>query len=313
MTTQEDILDDPNFRPVLNHGFVGILDTMGSDKAVADAARCSYQAGTKTIQDDEALIRYLKRQAHTSPFEMAEIKFLVRAPVFCFRQWQRHRCASINEESARYSIMRNEFFMPERDTIKPQAIDNKQGRAGGLQEQHIDATLWTMETANRSSYDMYRIMLNEYGNAENENRRDTPYDLYADDMFGDSENNGTFPGIARELARTVLPVSMYSTMVWKIDLHNLMHFLKLRLDPHAQYEIRVYAEAMYELVKERFPICMKAFEDYQLHSKNFSRMETELLKTLLKDRVTDIDQVLESDHGLSKREITEFKQKIGSA
>lgn len=215
---------------VLDHGFVRLVSTMGDDSSIVQAARVSYGDGTKTQREDEKLIHYLMKNRHTTPFEMCEIKLHIKLPIFVSRQWVRHRTASINEVSARYSVLPEEFYIPDPKQIQSQSKINKQGREGRIAGE-LEAQQFFMQHS-QLSYTIYKQLLEL--------------------------------GVARELARMVLPLNIYTEMYWKIDLHNLMHFLKLRLDPHAQWEIRQYAEAISEIVKEWVPVSWAAFEQHQL-------------------------------------------------
>lgn len=237
------------YRPIkcLDYGFVYLVDYMGTDIAVVDAARVSYGQGTKSVNTAENLIRYLRRHVHTSPSEMVEVKFHCKMPIFVARQWVRHRTANINEYSGRYSEMVDQFYLPEPSAIKQQDKDNKQGRGENLSDESKQRVREILMAGYRRQYDDYQELLQL--------------------------------GVARELARISLPVANYTEWYWKIDFHNLMHFLRLRLDSHAQYEIRVYGEAMARIVQEIFPISFRAFEDYQLHALSFSRLELEILST----------------------------------
>ena len=226
------------------HGFVKIVDAMGNDQSIVDAARVSYQKGTKTSRNTEGLIRYLMRNRHTSPFEMCEIKMIIRAPIFIARQWMRHRTASINEESARYSVVRNEFWYAEDEEVRAQSDKNKQVGDGDIDDSHL------------VSSEMYRSMKHSF----------------------DTYSFAIEKGVCREQARSVLPVSTYTSFVWKIDLHNLLHFLRLRMDWHAQKEIREYARAIATYVQEWVPETWEAFDNYQLNSVTFSKREMELLR-----------------------------------
>ena len=252
-------------------GFVKLLDVMGDDEEVENSARISYGEGTRKVNQTRNLIRYLIRHKHTSPFEMCEVKFHLKLPIFVMRQLVRHRTANLNEYSGRYSVMSNEYYLPEADYLQKQSTTNKQGRG----EKHSSTGLL--------HYEFNRIYDNAHIAYEN---------LLEED-------------IARELARAVLPVANYTECIWKIDLHNFFHFVKLRSDSHAQKEIRDYADAMYELVKPNFPICCEAFEDYMMGAVTFSRKEMEVIKYELADRKAfDLSE-------LSKRERTEFLEKIG--
>ena len=282
------------------HGFVRLVDTMGSDGDIADAARVSYGKGTRAVSDNRNLIRYLMRHKHTSPIEMASVKFHLKLPIFIMRQLIRHRTASVNEYSGRYSVMSDDFYVPEVEYIKPQSQTNKQGSDGELSD---------------SWKDKYKQIIEDITS-----RTSIAYKALVEPGFGPL-------GLSRELSRIVLPVSNYTECYWKIDLHNFFHFCRLRMDSHAQQEIRDYAIAMYELVKPHFPIAVEAFEDYSLESKSFSRMEMDVLKyafdTLAEvqnysgydgycNKITDhIDNISKTkDFGLGKREWTELKEKF---
>lgn len=261
----------------LDHGFVRLVDFMGDDGSIVQSARVSYGKGTKSVREDTTLIRYLMRHQHTSPFEMVELKFHIRLPIFVARQWIRHRTANVNEYSGRYSEMTDDFYIPELDQIRTQDEVNKQGRS----EKQIDAStaaeiLGSMEQHQKESYNEYLSYLEK--------------------------------GVAREIARINLPLSSYTEWYWKIDLHNLFRFLKLRLDWHAQYEIRVYAEAIANIVKELYPISFKAFSDYVLNSVTFSYAELSKLKDLFKN--IKVEQLDNSDTEFSKFEMIELQKKI---
>ncbi|MBS1561259.1 MAG: FAD-dependent thymidylate synthase [Bacteroidetes bacterium] len=261
----------------LDKGFVRLIDVMGDDDAIVQAARVSYGAGTKRVTEDRGLIRYLLRHLHTTPFEMVEFKFHIKLPIFVARQWIRHRTANVNEYSGRYSEMKDEFYVPSLEQIRPQSTTNKQGRSDLTLPPDLAAQIATrMEATQRGLYDEYQSLLGE--------------------------------DLARELARINLPVSNYTEWYWKIDLHNLFHFLRLRIDPHAQYEIRVYGEAMAELVKQVVPIAWEAFEDYILHSTKFSRNELSALASML---TTDLPTEADLERfGLKGREAREFLEKV---
>jgi thymidylate synthase (FAD) len=243
--------------PVLDHGFVYLADYMGNDGSIDQAARVSYGTGTRKLNETRDLIRYLYRHEHTTPFEMVEFKFHAKMPIFVARQWVRHRTASINEQSARYSILDKEFYIPDPEVIAAQSTTNRQGRGEVVdpaQAEFVRQLLFDDATRN---YEHYEYMLNDNGKAK-------PVD----------------PGramIARELSRLDLTLDFYTQWYWKTDLHNLFHFLHLRADPHAQYEIRVYAEAMSEILKDSVPIAWEAFEDYKLHAVNLSGPEQQIL------------------------------------
>jgi thymidylate synthase (FAD) len=261
----------------LDHGFVRLVDVMGDDEAIVQAARVSYGKGTKSVNEDRGLIRYLMRHKHTSPFEMVEFKFHVKLPIFIARQWIRHRTANVNEYSGRYSEMKDEFYIPEASQMRTQSLVNKQGRGDdNLPEESISNILDTLAESNNRLFSEYSEMLNL--------------------------------GLAREIARINLPLSNYTEWYWKIDLHNLFHFLRLRIDPHAQYEIRVYGEAIAEIVKSIVPMAWSAFEDYILNAGNFSDVEMKVLRELIKDKLLDTDELIKN--GLSRREAVEFINKF---
>lgn len=261
---------------VLDKGFVRLVDYFGSDNRIVQAARTSYGKGTKTVQEDEALIRYLFRHEHTSPFEMNEILLHCKMPIFVARQWVRHRTASINEISGRYSIMKDEFYVP--NSWRKQSKDNKQGSEA---TDEID---------------------NEFVN--------TIYDHSCKTAFYDYEKMLQI-GVGKEMARMNLPLSTYTEFYWKIDLKNLLHFLKLRLDAHAQYEIRVYAKAIAEIVNDLFPITFQAFIDYQLNAMRFSKQELNCLYEMFKDKDVNMDSIIEKNIS-NKLEQKEFKNKFKS-
>jgi len=264
----------------LDHGFVRLIDYMGSDESIVQAARVSYGKGTKKLLQDRGLIRYLMRHQHTTPFEMVEFKFHCKLPIFVARQWIRHRTASVNEYSLRYSEARDDFYLPEPDAIRTQSKSNRQGRSfEAVPHELQQQVLGILRKHTRQVWD-------EYQQLEDAN-------------------------IARELARINLPVSLYTEWYWKIDLHNLFHFLKLRLDETAQHEIRVYARAMAEIVKIAVPLAWEAFEDYSLHARSFSRLEMELIKdALVRLPVARDWEAAGKEKGLSSREIKEFLAKL---
>lgn len=264
----------------LDKGFVRLIDYMGSDNAIVQAARVSYGEGTKQVSQDRGLIRYLMRHSHTTPFEMVEFKFHVKLPIFVARQWIRHRTANVNEYSGRYSIMKDEFYVPDPEQVRPQSLVNKQGRSEDhLPDEQAARVVEIFENAHKRAYADYEEMLS--------------YDL------------------AREIARNSLPLSLYTEWYWKIDLHNLFHFLRLRLDNHAQHEIRVYGEALAALVKDIVPFAWEAFEDYTLHARRFSRMEMLALQQMIgaSGNASLTDDELKAV-GLSPREIREFRAKL---
>ena len=264
-------------------GFVKLLDVMGDDEEVENSARISYGEGTRKVNQTRNLIRYLMRHKHTSPFEMCEVKFHLKLPIFIMRQLVRHRTANLNEYSGRYSVMSNEFYLPEGDYLAKQSTTNNQGRGEVLEKQGL------LQFEFNRIYDgasmAYQVLLEE--------------------------------DLSRELARAVLPVANYTECIWKIDLHNFFHFVKLRADGHAQREIRDYADAMYELVKPNFPICCEAFEDYIQGATTFSKQEMGIIGELLEYADTKAAlagmsvegaDVLESK--LGKRESKEFLEKL---
>lgn len=261
----------------LDKGFVRLVDVMGDDASIVQAARVSYGKGTKTLHEDRGLIRYLMRHKHTTPFEMVEFKFHVKLPIFVARQWIRHRTANVNEYSGRYSEMKDEFYLPSEEQVRSQSKSNKQGRSDEtLSPESIEEVLESTGAHYEKSYELYQSLLAR--------------------------------GLARELSRMVLPVSNYTEWYWKIDLHNLFHFLKLRLDAHAQYEIRVYAEAMAEIVKGIVPIAWEAYEDYMLNSISLSKGEMTVIAKMLGAKEIAPEKCLE--YGLSKREADEFMEKL---
>lgn len=236
--------------PVLDKGFVRLVDYFGGDQRIVQSARVSYGKGTKSVSQDGALIDYLLRHQHTSPFEQVVMTFHVKMPIFVARQWVRHRTGRMNEVSGRYSIMKEEFYVPEADKVSPQSKDNKQGRA---------TEAFDSETANK--------IINQLSEGQK-----SAYENYSELL--DS-------GLAREVARINLPLSLYTEFYWEMDLHNLFHFLKLRLDSHAQYEIRVYAEVMLEMCKKVAPMATESFINHQQNGVNFSGEEIEALRALL--------------------------------
>lgn len=299
MTKQTEVLNNPDYTPMLNAGFVGLIDSMGDDSSIVQAARVSYGDGTKTVNEDRGLIRYLIRHLHTTPVEMVEWKFHCKMPIFVARQWIRHRTASVNEYSGRYSVMVDEFYVPELEHILPQSTTNNQGRGGEMSLEDKLAVRQCIIDSNKNCYERYQELL---GNPDIEHGW-----------------SGDFEGLSREMARGVLSVNNYTEWYWKIDLHNLFHFLALRMDSHAQYEIRVFANAMYELIKPHVPLACEAFEDYRLHAERMSRMEMELLRFMASGRSWELtkanfggsDKDVAEHFELSIRELIEFKVKLG--
>lgn len=329
-------LEEKLYKPikVLDHGFVRVVDYMGGDEAVVQAARVSYGRGTKQVSNDRGLIRYLLRHRHSTPFEMCELKLHVKLPIFVARQWIRHRTANVNEYSARYSRMDREFYVPDADylgnlvadsrrqkrearlakkdeaagqlnllgdaapaageaaaagpsgTVAAQSESNKQGREGELDAEEVAEAIGRIDRISKQAYGAYETLLNEddRGRKKNEERS----------------------GLARELARMVLPVNYYTQWYWKIDLHNLLHFISLRADAHAQYEIRAYAEAIAELVKLWAPITYEAFEDYRVGGVNLSAPALDIVKRLLAG-----EEVTAETSGLTKREWRELMVSLG--
>jgi len=265
--------------PVLDHGFVRLVDYMGSDDRIVQAARVSYGDGTKTVREDKGLIDYLLRHKHTSPFEQVVLTFHLKMPIFVARQHIRHRMARLNEISGRYSVMRDEFYVPAADTIRYQSKDNKQGRSHEevpveLQQRVIEL----LEAEQRATYAGYEEMLEL--------------------------------GLARELARINLGLSLYTEMYWQIDLHNLFHYLRLRIDPHAQYEIRVYGEAMAKAAQAVAPMAYEAFQEHILHGGSFGRTELDIIKTLVHDNLEEFSAILRQE-GMRKGREREFLAKLG--
>ena len=272
--------------PVLNHGFVRVVDYMGGDDAVVQAARVSYGSGTKSVRDDRALIRYLLRHKHTTPFEMAEIKLHVKLPIFVARQWIRHRTASVNEYSARYSILDREYYVPSAKSVAAQSKSNRQGRGKELADAERADVIRTIVRESESAYQNYLTLLN------------------LDDK-GSVADPSKF-GVARELARSVLPVGFYTQWYWKTDLHNLLHFLELRTDEHAQWEIRQYALKIAEIVKIWVPHTYEAFEDLRL-----GRVELSATAATVVRRWLSGEEVKKEDSGLSAREWAELLEATG--
>ncbi len=254
---------------VLDHGFIRVIDYMGSDSAILQAARVSYGKGTKQINQDEALIKYLMRHYHTTPFEMCEIKFHVKLPIFVARQWIRHRTANVNEYSARYSILDHEFYIPKAEQIAKQSDNNKQGRGKAFDLNTSKKIIDSLINDSNLAYSHYEKFIEQ--------------------------------GLAREIARTNLTLNYYTQFYWKVDLHNLFHFLKLRIDKHAQYEIRVYAEIMLDIIKEWVPIAHSAFIEYCLESAYIPRSGLEVIRKLIKG-----ENVTREESGISKREWNEL-------
>ncbi len=263
--------------PVLDHGFVRVMDYMGDDGAIVQAARVSYGRGTRKVSEDQGLIRYLMRHRHSTPFEMCEIKYHVKLPIFVARQWIRHRMASVNEYSARYSILDREFYIPEPAQLAMQSESNRQGRGDVLQGDAAAAVLDLLRDDASRCHDHYALML------------------------GDEAGESGGYGLARELARMNLTLNTYTQWYWKADLHNLLNFLALRLDAHAQYEIRVYAEAMLTGVRAWVPQACAAFEEYRLGAFTFSASMLGVVRRMLAG-----ESVEQKASGLSRREWDEM-------
>jgi thymidylate synthase (FAD) len=263
---------------VLDHGFIRVIDYMGDDAAICQAARVSYGRGTKSVQNDEGLIRYLMRHWHSTPFEMCEIKLHVKLPVFVARQWIRHRTANVNEYSARYSILDREFYIPAPEHLAAQSVINNQGRGEALTGEEAARVLAYLKDDAARCYDHYAEMIDTEGQQ----------------------------GLARELARMNLPANIYTQWYWKVDLHNLFHFLRLRADSHAQYEIRVYAEEICKVVADWVPAAYGAFEDYRMGGATLSGKAIDCVKRMLKG-----EEVTQETSGMSKGEWREFMGVIG--
>ena len=281
MTEQQSVLQDDRYIPVHNAGFVGLIDVMGNDSAIVQAARVSYGTGTKSSREDRALIRYLMSMDHTSPFEMVEFKFHIKLPIFVMRQHIRHRTANVNEYSGRYSEMSNEFYFPEPSYLMKQSTSNKQGRAGELNHEESNMILNLMHKVCEASYNGYMYLLENYG-------------------------------LARELSRLIMPVSNYTECYWKIDLKNLLHYFSLRRDGHAQREIRDFADAMFKLVKPYVPFTIEAWEDYKFYGYRMSRMELAALHEILDffDNPPIKEEELINQFSMNEREAKSFIAKF---
>jgi thymidylate synthase (FAD) len=271
--------------PVLDHGFIRVIDYMGDDSSIVQSARVSYGKGTKKVSTDEGLIRYLMRHWHSTPFEMCEIKYHVKLPIFIARQWIRHRTANVNEYSARYSILDKEFYIPAKEQLSAQATNNRQGRGDLITGQQADEVLKILKDDAVRTYDNYEKMLNE--------------------RFDGTIIDEKKSGLARELARMNLTLNSYTQWYWKTDLLNLMNFLFLRGDSHAQYEIRVYAEKMLETVKKWVPITHAAFLDYRVGAAHLSSKALKIVKSMING-----NNIGYEDSGLSKREWNELMEVI---
>jgi len=267
--------------PILDHGFIRVVDYMGNDTSIVQAARVSYGKGTKKVSTDAGLIKYLMRHWHSTPFEMCEIKYHVKLPIFIARQWIRHRTANVNEYSARYSILDKEFYLPKTENLAAQSQSNRQGRGDVLQGEQAKKVLELLKNDAEQTYNNYEMMLNE--------------------RYDGSVINEKEIGLARELARMNLTLNTYTQWYWKTDLLNLMNFLRLRADHHAQYEIRTYADAMLDTLKKWVPITYEAFMDYRVGGTEVSAKGKIILQKLIKGEDIDVEQ-----SGLSKREWNEL-------
>lgn len=274
--------------PVLDHGFIRVIDYMGDDAAIVQAARVSYGTGTRKVSEDAGLIRYLMRHAHSTPFEMCEIKYHVKLPIFVARQWIRHRTANVNEYSARYSILDKEFYIPAAESLAAQSLVNHQGRGDVLEGAQAQRVLDLLREEAERAYRGYQTLLNE-----------------------DEDGSALDPertGLARELARMNLSLNYYTQWYWKIDLHNLMHFLRLRVDSHAQYEIQVYAQAMLDTVRRWVPLASEAFQEYRLGGAHLSATGLSVVRRLLAG-----EAVTQAASGLGKREWRDLMETLGRA
>lgn len=360
----------PEYREILDCGYIGLVDFMGDDNSVVQAARVSYGRGTKRKNSDRGLVRYLMRNRHTTPFEMVTLKWHVKAPIFVFRQWHRHRTASINEYSGRYSVLDNDMYIPEHAQATPQSHTNNQGRQDTLlSDQHYLGVQAALDNLYDVAYQSYKYLLgpivDENGDpilkdgkfqypdapdginmrklwaeesavkgmqklqqqenmlASEEGREPHVYtqeeiDAKVDEYFeanGLAFLDGDYPGLAKELARLPLPVGTYSQMYWQANLHNTFHFIGLRSDPHAQWEIRQYSDAMLEMMEPYIPWAVEAFKDYRLNGTSVSALEKDFIKLMMKHAPEvgwDYDALSDwmKTNGASKREIDEFWKKF---
>ncbi len=282
----EEILYKP--LAVLDQGFVRVIDYMGDDAAIVQAARVSYGRGTKQVSNDRGLINYLMRHRHTSPFEMCEIKLHIKLPIFIARQWIRHRTANVNEYSARYSVLEEAFYTPAPEHLAAQSHTNRQGRAEIIEGEEQQAALGRITAHSRDAYELYLELLNE-------------------DRRGETKDPSK-KGVARELARMTLPLNTYTEWYWKIDLHNLLHFSALRADSHAQYEIRAYAELLLEVLQRWVPLTYEAFLDYRRDGAELSGKALAVLRRLVKGEKVD-----QAESGLSPREWRDLQSLMGLA
>tara|TARA_B100001996_G_scaffold87658_1_gene64913 strand:- start:1972 stop:2919 length:948 start_codon:yes stop_codon:yes gene_type:complete len=272
--------------PILDHGFIRVVDYMGDDSSIVQSARVSYGKGTKKVSTDSGLIKYLMRHRHSTPFEMCEIKYHVKLPIFVARQWIRHRTANVNEYSARYSILDKEFYLPSKENLAAQSTSNRQGRGKVINGKQADNILEMLKKDAEQTYNNYETMLNER----------------YDGTIIDEANQG----LARELARMNLTLNTYTQWYWKTDLLNLLNFLSLRADSHAQYEIRAYAEAMTETLKKWVPITFEAFMDYRVGAMELSAKGKTVIQKMIKGESYDFES-----SKLSKREWNELMQSFG--
>ena len=271
--------------PVLDHGFIRVIDYMGDDSSIVQSARVSYGKGTKKVSTDEGLIKYLMRHRHSTPFEMCEIKYHIKLPIFIARQWIRHRTANVNEYSARYSILDKEFYLPAKEQLAAQSQSNRQGRGDVIQGKQAEEVLNILKDDANRTYDNYEKLLNE--------------------RFDGTKIDENKVGLARELARMNLTLNTYTQWYWKTDLLNLLNFLFLRADNHAQYEIRVYADKMLDTVKRWVPITYQAFMDYRVGAAEISSKGLSVIKFMISGK-----KVGQEDSGLSKREWNELMEKL---
>ena len=269
--------------PALDHGFIRVIDYLGDDSSIVQSARVSYGKGTKQVSTDSGLIKYLMRHWHSTPFEMCEIKYHVKLPIFIARQWIRHRTANVNEYSARYSILDKEFYLPDPENLAAQSIANRQGRGDVIDGEQAKEVLELLKNDAERTYDNYETMLNQ--------------------KFDGSTIDENKSGLARELARMNLTLNSYTQWYWKTDLLNLMNFLFLRADIHAQYEIRVYADAMIDTLKKWVPITHSAFLDYRVGAAHVSAKGLKVIKSLLNGEKVNLES-----SGLSKREWNELME-----
>lgn len=275
-------------QPVLDHGFLRVVDYMGDDTSVVQAARVSYGRGTKTVREDRGLIRYLMRHKHTTPFEMCEIKLHVKLPIFVARQWIRHRTASVNEYSARYSLLDKEFYIPAAENLAAQSTENRQGRGPTLSEEQAKFVMQTLQDDADRNFAHYLSFLNEDYNGQ----------------VVDPDR----PGLTRELARIGLSLNTYTQWYWKTNFHNLLHFLQLRTDPHAQFEIRVYADLLLDIVRRWVPLSYEAFVEYRLNAVTLSGTALGIVQNVLRGQ-----NVTFEESGLSRREWNELSEILGIA